>query len=88
MYMYLFLWFFFIVKNFQILVYKENVCPFISMVLFYSYKFSNIGTQRKCVSFISMVPFYSCKFLKMGIQRTCVSSFCFRFRLSCLSILI
>ena len=47
MYMYLFIWFFSIVTNFQILVYKENVCPFIS---FNSYKFLKMGIQRKCVS--------------------------------------
>ena len=84
----LFLWFFFILKNFQILVYKENVCPFISMVLFYSYKFSNMVYKENVCPFISMVPFHSYKFLKIGIQRTCVSKFCLRFRLSCLSISI
>ena len=38
----------FMVKN---RIYKENVCLFISMVLFYDYKFLKIDIQRKCVSF-------------------------------------
>ena len=29
-----------------------NVYGFIPMVLFYSYKFSSMGIQRKCVSFL------------------------------------
>ena len=33
------------ITNFQICVYKENMCPFISMVLFYDYKFSNMGIK-------------------------------------------
>ena len=43
-------WVFFIVTNFQIWVYKENVCPFIPMVLSYNYKFLKMGIRRKCVS--------------------------------------
>ena len=30
------------ITNFQIWVYEENMCPFISMVFFYDYKFSNM----------------------------------------------
>ena len=32
-------------------IYKENVCLFISMVLFYDYTFSKMSIQGKCVSF-------------------------------------
>ena len=35
----------FMVINFQIWVYNENVCLFIDIALFYSYKFSNMGIQ-------------------------------------------
>ena len=50
---FLFIWFFFIVTNFQILVCKENVFLFISMVLFYGYKFSNMDVQGNESSFFT-----------------------------------
>ena len=51
MYTYLFIWFFFIVINFQIWVCKENVYLFIHIVLFYSYKFLKMGIQGDESSF-------------------------------------
>ena len=39
------------IYSYEGFLYGVNVHVFIPMVLFYSYKFSNIGIQRKCVSF-------------------------------------
>ena len=49
----LFIWFFLMVINFQTWVCKENVCPFIHMVLFYSYKFLKMGIQGNESSFFT-----------------------------------
>ena len=38
--------------NLQIWVYKENMCPFISMVLFCDYKFSNMSIQGNGFFFV------------------------------------
>ena len=40
------------ITNFQIWVYEENMCPFISMVLFYDYKFSNMVYRGMGVFFL------------------------------------
>ena len=56
------------VINFQIWVCKENVRLFIYMVLFYNYKFLNIGIQGNVCLFIHIVLFYNYKFSNMGIQ--------------------
>ena len=46
--------------NLQIWVYKENMCPFISMVLFCDYKFSNMSIQGNGFLFFF---FWNLKFL-------------------------
>ena len=61
------------ITNFKNETYKENVCLFISMVLFYDYKFAKTSIQENERHFISIVLFYDRKFSKMGIQRKCVS---------------
>ena len=33
-------------QNFEIWVYKQNLCPFISIVLFYGYKFSKMDISK------------------------------------------
>ena len=43
---FLFLWFFFMITNFQKWVHKENVCLFIHMILFYAYKISKMGISK------------------------------------------
>ena len=55
----------FMVKN---RIYKENVCLFISMVLFYDYKFLKIDTQRKCVSFYFSGSFLWLQIFKNGYK--------------------
>ena len=42
---------------------------FISMVLFYDYKFSKMVIEKKCLSFIHMVLFYDYKISKIGISK-------------------
>ena len=56
------------IRNFQKWVYKENVCLFIYMVLFYDYKFSKMGISKILKYFIHTVLFYDYKFSKMSIQ--------------------
>ena len=54
----------FIITNFQIWVYKENVYRFISMVLLYGYKCSIWVYGGMSVLFISMVLFIVISFQK------------------------
>ena len=51
----------------------KKVCLFISIVLFYDYKFSKIRRQGNCVSFYFYSYFYDYKFSKIDTQRKCVS---------------
>ena len=50
---FLIIWFLFIVTNFQILVYRRMKVLFIHIVLFYSYKFSNVGIHGNESSFFT-----------------------------------
>ena len=58
----------------------KKMCLFIHIALFYSYKFSNMGMQRKCVSFIHIVLFYSYKFSNMSIQGNENCFFCLKLK--------
>ena len=61
----LFTQFLFLVPNFEIWVYVENMCLFIHIVPFFSYKLSNMGIHRKYVSYYSHSSFLQLQFFKI-----------------------